>query len=144
MVDMVVKKFNNKGFTLVELLGVIVVLLLVLLVAIPSVTSTFERNKNKIDEQKRQVILSAAEIYVSKNKGMLDYNSFFSGYCGVSVSEIKGQELLTSDELMNSENTALIVEYEDGTIVEAADATIMYDVSTKKFKFSKIPSYCSL
>ena len=39
---------NKQGFTLIELLGVLVVLTLIGLIAIPSIASTIERNKNKI------------------------------------------------------------------------------------------------
>lgn len=38
---------KEKGFTLVELLGVIVILSLVMLIAIPNITSTLERSKKE-------------------------------------------------------------------------------------------------
>ena len=39
---------DNKGFTIIELLGVIIVLIAITLVAVPSITSSVERNKNKL------------------------------------------------------------------------------------------------
>ena len=45
-------KLNNKGFTLIELLGVIVILMAILYLAIPSLTSSVERSKNKQLEKK--------------------------------------------------------------------------------------------
>jgi len=129
---------NNKGFTLVELLGVIGVLLVIMLVAIPNITSTFERNKNKVDEQKRQIILSAAEIYVNKYKKEFDYDTFLLGNCGIPVSKIKEKELLTDDELLNSENKKLNVKVvkADGTgtvIIDIENAIVKYNDGVFEF-----------
>lgn len=96
------KKRNNKGFTLIELLGVIVVLVAIMLVAIPSIASTFERNKNKVNEQRKEVIISAGEIYASKHKKTIDYTGFLGGTCGITIQTIKDDGLLTDDELKDS------------------------------------------
>lgn len=61
-------KKNNKGFTLVELLGVIVILISILLIAIPTVTSSIERNKAKQKESKIELLLSNAQLYISDLK----------------------------------------------------------------------------
>ena len=61
-------KLNNKGFTLVELLGVIIILMAILYLAIPSLTSSVERSKRKQFEQKKELIISAGErILLWKN-----------------------------------------------------------------------------
>ena len=39
-------KLNNKGFTLVELLAVLAILITILLVAIPSITSSLSRSEH--------------------------------------------------------------------------------------------------
>ena len=100
---------NNKGFTLIELLGVLVVLVTILLIAIPSVISTFERNKIKIDERKLKIIYGAAEIYANKHKedDSFDYSSFLNGTCGINISELVDENLLTEDEIRDSEGNAL-------------------------------------
>ena len=41
------KKMNRKGFTLIELLAVLVILVVIMAIAIPSVTSSIERSKDK-------------------------------------------------------------------------------------------------
>lgn len=95
-------KLNNKGFTLIELLGVLVVLIAILLVAIPNIASTFERNKQKIDEQKKEVIISAGEVYASRYKKEFNYTNFLKGSCCISVKSIKDKDLITEDELKSS------------------------------------------
>ena len=100
-------KLNNKGFTLIELLGVLVVLIAVLLVAIPSIASTFERNKKRIDEQKKEVIISAGEIYASRYKKEFNYNNFLNGSCCISLKSIKNKDLITEEELKGSNGNNL-------------------------------------
>jgi len=64
------KKNNNKGFTLVELLAVIVILLAISVIAIPSISAGIERTKKKTDESKKAVLASYAEIYVSEHQNV--------------------------------------------------------------------------
>jgi len=105
-------KINNKGFTLIELLGVIVVLVLILLVAIPSITTTYEKNKKKINEQKKEIILNAAELYASLYKKDFEYESFLEGTCGISIQNLLDKKLVTSDELKSSDGNNLFSDTE--------------------------------
>ena len=56
---------NNKGFTLVELIAVIVVLLAIMLIGVPQIASTLEKQNKKDDERRKESILTAAEVYVN-------------------------------------------------------------------------------
>ena len=55
---------NRKGFTLVELLGVVVILSIIMLIAIPNITSTLDRNKKDsyIADAKKFVSIVEYEI----------------------------------------------------------------------------------
>lgn len=55
---------NKKGFTLVELLGVIVILSIVMLIAIPNISSTLERSKRDqyITDAKKMISLAEYEL----------------------------------------------------------------------------------
>ena len=55
---------NNKGFTLVELLGVIAILSIIMLIAIPNITSTLERSKRDqyLTDAKKMVSLAEYEL----------------------------------------------------------------------------------
>ena len=66
-------KLNNKGFTLVELLAVIVILLAISMVAIPNITASLEKNKNRLSESQKKIIVSSAELFISENKNSLGY-----------------------------------------------------------------------
>lgn len=60
---------NRKGFTLVELLGVIVILSIIMLIAIPNITSTLERSKRDqyIVDAKKMISLADTAI---RNSGI--------------------------------------------------------------------------
>lgn len=64
-------KLNKKGFTLVELLAVLVILVVIMTIAIPSVASSIERSKNKQKNAKIELIESAAEIYLDRYKNSI-------------------------------------------------------------------------
>lgn len=84
------QKLNKKGFTLVELLVVLVILVIIMTIAIPSVTSSIERSKDKQKKAKIELIVSSAEIYADR------YKNTFSGT--VTIEELITKELLTKEE----------------------------------------------
>ena len=59
---------NRKGFTLIELLTVFVILGVIMVIAIPTITSSMQRTKVKQNDERKKLILSAAESFVSENK----------------------------------------------------------------------------
>ena len=61
----------NKGFTLVELIGVVVILSAILLIIIPNVTSGTKKGIKNADEQTKQNIILAAQNWASDNKSLM-------------------------------------------------------------------------
>ena len=57
------KKKNNKGFTLVELLAVVVILLAISVIAVSSISAAMERQKDNQDEATKKIIFSYARTY---------------------------------------------------------------------------------
>ena len=58
-------KLNNKGFTLVELLAVIVILVTVSLVAVGGISNSLKNRDVKECEEQQQLAVSAAKLYFS-------------------------------------------------------------------------------
>ena len=54
---------NNKGFTLVELLAVIVVLALIIGIAVPNAINLSNKSKKKMYISKVEMIIKAAQLY---------------------------------------------------------------------------------
>lgn len=95
------KKLGKRGFTLVELLVVLVILSIIMAIAIPSVTSSIERSKQKQKDSKIELIKSAAEIYADRNKSKCEENE----RCIVSVRELVcNEKLLTSEQAKDPTN----------------------------------------
>lgn len=95
------KRFNNRGFTLVELLVVIVILIAIVSLAIPSITSSMERSKDKINAGKLEVLGSAGELYLSSNNRS-KLNTYYSGDCYVTLTELKTDGYISDEEMKDA------------------------------------------
>lgn len=77
-------KLNKKGFTLVELLVVIVIILAIMLVALPSINNTLDKSKTKDNSRTKELIESAASVYANDmgiTDGRINLNDMLSsGY----------------------------------------------------------------
>ena len=109
---------NNKGFTLIELLAVLVILVAIMLIAIPSITSSLERNKDKQYQAKVELIISNAELYASDKKIRV------SELC-VKTSTLRDEGYVTSRELENPKGNNDI------------DGYVSYDGSLSKLQFTE-------
>ena len=75
---------NNKGFTLVELLAVMVILISVSLVAVGGISASLENREKKECEEQIELAISAAKIYFSLNNvntvtiGQLKEGNYFN------------------------------------------------------------------
>lgn len=95
---------NKNGFTLIELLAVLVILITIMLIAIPSITSSIERNKDKQLSAKKELIVSEAELYASDNK--ININSL----C-VKASTLLSDGYVTAKQLINPKNDETLIGY---------------------------------
>ena len=84
------KKINKKGFTLIELLVVIVILVVIMSIAIPSVTSSIERSKDKQKKQVIKLVESSAELYYDSHKN--------SGVTEITITDLIDNGYLTKAE----------------------------------------------
>lgn len=64
---------NKRGFTLVELLAVIIVIGLIAAFALPQVLNQFSNQTGELSNQQKELLLESAYVYLSENAG--DYQS---------------------------------------------------------------------
>jgi type IV pilus assembly protein PilA len=104
------KKLNQKGFTLVELLAVLVILIAIMGIAIPTISSSLERTKAKQNEARYRIIESAAEQYVTDHKNAIykNLNENDTNSCAILISKIN---YLTDDEMKDADDTDLSGHY---------------------------------
>lgn len=95
---------NNKGFTLIELLAVLIIMITILLIAIPSISSSLERNKDNLDVQKEKTIKTAAEVYVDTYLSKSKESLFKTGSCGVYIRTLIENNLIDEETTVKNNN----------------------------------------
>ena len=108
-----IEELRNKeeGFTLVELLAVIVILGIIVAIAIPAIGNVIEKTRTNADEAEVEMIVDAARLYYTIEKD------------GV-ISEVSTETLI--DE-------GYLEERSDG---DAQDGTVDKDADSGKLKFT--------
>ena len=101
------KKLNNKGFTLVELLAVLVILIAIMSIAIPSISSSLERSKSKQDTAKQKILVSAAELYVTDHKNNIINNMGSNNCCKIIIEDLKKSGYVDEEATKDSNNNYL-------------------------------------
>ncbi len=85
----------KKGFTLTELIGVVIILALIALLAFPPILNAIRETRNEISDASKEILYNAANLYVNDNSNTL-VNVEGNTYC-VTINElIKGEYLPTT------------------------------------------------
>lgn len=94
---------NNKGFTLVELLATLVILVSISLVAVGGITASLERRDIKECEEQKELAIGAAKIYFSMENddrvviGTLIDNDYFGNNSKINIlKENRSAEIVLS------------------------------------------------
>ena len=78
---------NKKGFTLVELLGVLVVLSVILMIAFPLITTYINKSKQKAYDTQMGLIITGLKDYVIEHKEVLPVND--TDYVTFTLGQLK-------------------------------------------------------
>lgn len=93
-------RLNNKGFSLIEILSVILILSIILAIAIPDTTYSIKKGEDKISSINDEVILSAANIYVEEFQDELNwYMDNNLNIACFSTYKLEEKGYLTNDNL---------------------------------------------
>lgn len=117
---------NKKGFTLVELIAVIVVIALLITIASSSVLAIMNRGKNGLTTVTDKNLEDAAVTYALKHLSLPTCPTTFNleSPTGSCFTRVKVQELKEKDFFEDNSNhcnpnaTVLIYHYNDGTNTE--------------------------
>lgn len=122
---------KDEGFTLVELLAVIVILGIIVAIAVPSIGGIINRAETKAGEAEKELVLDAARLYVTEN----GYDKVPSD--GLTVEKLISDgflEDITDSEGKAKEDSSLALE--DKVTVEKNEA----DGTTKNLKYKFVSS----
>lgn len=86
---------NKKGFTMIELLGAIVILGILSVLAITSITRLLNKAKDTQDEQQKSILVTAAESYMQSNRDRLPKS--VGETVNVTAQTLKDKHYLKSD-----------------------------------------------
>ena len=85
---------NNKGFTLVELLAVVTILVAFSLVAITNTSASLKRNTSQKDDLQEKLLITAAKVYFS-NYGLMKVGNL------VCVDDLIAYNYVSQDAVSN-------------------------------------------
>ena len=118
----------KKGFTLAELIGVIVVLALISLITIPAISKILKQNKETLCETQKENILQAARAYASDNIFTLPDQDeitledlIVGGYIDDKIENPATKDVYmvdppddSDDSVIDAENVVIIIEKVNG------------------------------
>ena len=82
----------KKGFTLVELLAIIIILAMIFTLAYPKIVEILEKNRKKVQKYQLELIYNAADDYVSEN----NLTTIGGFYC-IDIKELISRNLIPID-----------------------------------------------
>ena len=90
---------KNNGFTLIETMGVLILLAVILILIIPNLTKWLKSADSEIDEATKKLILVAAEDYVAESDNVIFESSSYE-YC-LGLDELLEQGYISEEAVSN-------------------------------------------
>lgn len=133
---------NKKGFTMVELLGIITILGVLLIMTVPSLTATLKRSTQKEYDSFIDNLLIATETYIESNRSLYPSLDKPSGRAIISIQTLIDNNLIEktvidpkTEEEVPTYNTITAIKQDDGTIFYAYNSE---DASTNGYVASDL------
>ena len=125
-------RLNNKGFTLVEMLAVVVILGILATIMVSTATNFIKDNKEKQYKNLKKFILSAAKVYISDYR--YDITLDPSTVCGSGVTERPISSINTKSGVVNLDRSEITLKMlvEDDDLSTNKDGKIINPENDKE------------
>lgn len=119
---------NKKGFTLIELMAVIVILSVIALITTPIVINVISNVRNELSNEQKQIIENAARMWGVKNLSVDDNNQPIKNsevINSIAINDLKYDGFLEKKDIKNINEDEM----------ERAGVCISYDGNQFIYKF---------
>jgi len=99
----------KRGFTLIELILVILLLSIIAMISVPVVTNIIKDAKKNTYDQQIDSIIDAARTYMTKNPELLPAENEYDDYA-LPITDIQKAGLLESEDVVNPNYSETCVE----------------------------------
>lgn len=89
---------NQNGFTLVEVLAVVAILVLVITITAPKIIQSYQKSENTIEKNQIDTIIEISRIYTSKHPELLPNDE--SEYI-ITIEDLKNDKLIKNNQIVN-------------------------------------------
>ena len=98
---------NNRGFTLVEMLGVLIILIMIFMIVFPSLTKMIKDTNDKIDSATVSIIEEAAASYLSEKSDVYPKDDEYT-YC-ITLTNLIDNANLTEKQISSLPDKDMVV-----------------------------------
>lgn len=121
---------KNKGFTLVELIGIVIVLGLLVIIGIPSLIKTMKVNQNREYEVFEKNLFLATETYVANHIEEIDELKVVGGTYYVFTSYLLEEKLIKQKNLYNPKTKRNLTDNAAIKVTVSEDSSYEYVLTT--------------
>ena len=115
---------NKKGFTLIEIIGIVVILSVIFIVAVPSLTKTLKKNEqNKYNDYIENLNIAAENYVVDKLQAGETFNDYMEFTIGDLIDAGYIKEIITNPET----NETITRDYKI-KVTREVDDTFKYEI----------------
>lgn len=120
---------NKKGFTLVELIGVIALLGVIALISTPIISGTIKRTKEKAYKEQKNTIINSAKRYVTEVSSKTD-DVFY-----ITIEDLIEEQLLEDDNILDPRDET---DLRDPSLDVKVKVTYVDETKTYNYEYCRV------
>lgn len=117
-------KMKEKGFTLIEMLAVFIIISIIMVVALPAITKNLKGNSKKEYTEFIKTVELATEVYVEDNREMYPLNTV-GATATITIGTLKEENLI--DNIPNKPDGTEITDDMTVKVTVNSDYTLKYE-----------------